>query len=243
MSRRATLAMGWLLALAVIVLFTGLGFWQLRRAVEKQTMLENAAHVLADRRPGPLAAAADPDRAGGYDWAAGAGEFADSPQLLLDNQQRDGRVGVRAYRVFLPDQAGPLLVDLGWLPLPGDRSLPTVERPPGAVRLQGLLAPPPSTGIALGSGLAQGGGGWLLTRIDLPALRAATGVALAPRVLRLDPASPLGYERDLELLPNTLPPDQHRGYALQWFGLALAVLATALILTFKRPRRSASAGK
>lgn len=242
MSRRATLAMGWLLALVVIVLFTSLGFWQLRRAVEKQAMLDNAAHVLADRRPGPLASATDPDRAGGYDWAAGTGEFADSPQLLLDNQQRGGRVGVRVYRVFLPDQAGPLLVDLGWLALPGDRSLPTVERPPGALRLQGLLAPPPSTGIALGSGLARDGDGWLLTRVDVPAIGEAIGVPLAPRVLRLDPTTPLGYERDLDLLPNTLPPDQHRGYALQWFGLALAVLATALILTFKRPRRSAKAG-
>ena len=55
-------------------------------------------------------------------------------------------------------------------------------------------------------------------------------------MLRLDPAMELGYERDLELLANTLPPDKHRGYAVQWFGLALAVLATALILTFRRRR-------
>jgi cytochrome oxidase assembly protein ShyY1 len=56
-------------------------------------------------------------------------------------------------------------------------------------------------------------------------------------VLKLDPAIPLGYARDLDVLPNTLPPERHLGYAVQWFGLALAVLATALVLTFRKPRR------
>ena len=60
---------------------------------------------------------------------------------------------------------------------------------------------------------------------------------LAPRILRLDPALPLGYARDLELLPNTLPPDRHLGYAVQWFALAAAVLVIALVLTVRRRRR------
>ncbi len=78
----------------------------------------------------------------------------------------------------------------------------------------------------------------MLTRVDPAAIAASTGlsVPLAPRVLRLDPALPLGYERDLQLLANTLPPDKHRGYAVQWFALALAVLVTALILTFRKAR-------
>jgi cytochrome oxidase assembly protein ShyY1 len=45
----------------------------------------------------------------------------------------------------------------------------------------------------------------------------------------------LGYARDLELLPNTLPPERHRGYALQWFGLAFATLVAALFVTFRPP--------
>ena len=193
--------------------------------------------MLAARQPVGLEAAADPQRRARYEWASGTGEFADGAQWLLDNQQRDGRVGVRAYRVFVPDQGTPLLVDLGWLPVAGDRAMPTVERPTGRIALEGLLAPPPSGGIALGAGMARESGGWLMLRVELPAISAAAGTPLAARVLRLDPASPLGYTRDLALLPNTLPPEKHRGYALQWFGLAAAVLATALILTFRTPRR------
>ncbi|HJS34801.1 MAG TPA: SURF1 family cytochrome oxidase biogenesis protein, partial [Pseudoxanthomonas sp.] len=65
--------------------------------------------------------------------------------------------------------------------------------------------------------------------------------ALAPRLLKLDPDLPLGYARDLDVLPNTLPPERHIGYAVQWFGLAGAVLVTALLLTW-RSRRGARKG-
>lgn len=237
MSRSTHLVVGWLLALAVIAGFSRLGLWQLQRGAEKQVMLDGAAQVLAVREPTGLDAAADPGRQQRHDWAEGGGEFAPGPQWLLDNEQRDGRVGVRAYRIFVPDHGTPLLVDLGWLPLPADRTLPVVEHPAGHQELAGLLSPPPSGGIALGPGMAQEAGGWLMLRVDIPAISAAAGMPLAARVLRLDPAAPLGYERDLALLPNTLPPAKHRGYALQWFGLALAVLVTALILTFRKPRR------
>ncbi|MER2176972.1 MAG: SURF1 family protein, partial [Stenotrophomonas maltophilia] len=34
-----------------------------------------------------------------------------------------------------------------------------------------------------------------------------------------------------------LPPSRHLGYAVQWFGLVLTVLAVALVLEFRRHRR------
>ena len=55
-------------------------------------------------------------------------------------------------------------------------------------------------------------------------------------MLRLDPAVPLGHARDLELLSNTLPPEKHRGYAVQWFGLALATLVILIVLNLRRRR-------
>lgn len=239
MSRTRTLFVGWTLAVLAIASFAGLGTWQSRRAVEKQAMLDAAAHVLEARDPVPLAAAADGARRRDYDWSSGTGQFDPRGPLWLDNQQRDGRAGVRAYRVFVPDQGEPLLVDLGWLPLPGHRTMPAIERPAGSVVVRGLLTLPPSTGLALGEGIMRQGDGWLLTRVDTSRISAVLGLSppLAPRVLRLDPALRIGYGRDLQLLANTLPPDKHRGYALQWFALALTVLATALILTFRRPRR------
>ena len=73
--------------------------------------------------------------------------------------------------------------------------------------------------------------------MDAGNLASSLGEAkLPPRVLRLDPALPIGYARNLDVLPNTQPPSRHLGYAVQWFALAAAVLATAAVLTFRKPR-------
>ena len=61
------------------------------------------------------------------------------------------------------------------------------------------------------------------------------------RALRLDPARNKGDAgvmlvpgmRDLVILPNTLTPARHLGYAVQWFALALTVLIVAVVLTIK----------
>lgn len=230
---------GWVLALVAMTLFSIAGAWQWRRMHEKQASLDAVQHVLADRTAQPLSIAADNQRTRAYDWSAGAGTFDARGALLLDNQQNSGRSGVRVYRIFVPEQGTPLLVDLGWLPLGGDRKFPNIARIDGHVEVRGLLMPPPSSGLPLGAGVVRQGDGWLLTRVDPVAIASSLRLPapLAPRVLRLDPALPIGYARDLDILPNTLPPQRHLGYAVQWFALALAVLVTACILTFRKIRR------
>lgn len=238
MNRRMPIWLGWSLALATIALFCGLGQWQLGRAKQKEAMLSASEKVLSERRPMPLSFASDAARVLEYDWTAGDGHFLPAPAVLLDNQIRDGRVGVRAYRAFQPAEGTPLLVELGWLPMPGDRRPPDVVLPGGTHALRGLLAPPPSAGISRAIAVRQASGDLLATGLDLASLAEALKLpSVAPRVLKLDPQLALGYARDLDILPNTLPPERHLGYAVQWFGLALAVLATALVLTL-RGRRS-----
>jgi len=229
---------GWILALAAMTLFAGLGHWQLGRRVEKQAQLDAAQRVLSERMPRALSFAADAQQARGYDWAAGEGYFVDAPAVLLDNQQREGRIGVRIYRLFQPaGDSAPLLVELGWLPVQGERVMPDVPRSEGSIRLEGLLSPPPSPGLARATAVPQPNGVLLATALDADQLRGALHAdRLAPRVLRLDPRLPIGYARDLDILPNTLPPQKHLGYAVQWFALALAVLVTALILTFRKAK-------
>ena len=121
--------------------------------------------------------------------------------------------------------------------MPPDRSLPKVEIPRDITRIEGLLLPPPSAGLARQSA-QRGPDSVLVTRLA-PADIATdlTLSVLAPRVLRLDPRLSWGYPRDLDVMPNTLTPQRHLGYAVQWFGLALAVLATAALLTLWKTRR------
>lgn len=249
MSRTSNGLFGWALAVLAMALFCSLGVWQLDRGKQKQAMLAQSQDVLAARKPLPLRAAADPTRAAAYDWAQGQGRFLDKPAVLLDNQTSEGRSGVRVYRVFQPgvpqsDAADtpPVLVELGWLPLPGDRSLPRIDSFAATTQVAGLLAPPPSAGLAAAVASPQADGNLLATSLDHAVLSSALKLpTLAPRVLRLDPALKIGYLRDLDILPNTLPPERHLGYAVQWFGLALAVLITALVLTLRKRRRRSQA--
>jgi cytochrome oxidase assembly protein ShyY1 len=229
----------WAVALLLIAGFCSLGRWQLHRAEAKQLMLDRAGATLRDKRPLPLSEAQARD-AHGYDWVSAHGRFRAAPVLLLDNQRRGEAVGVHVLAVLEPREGRAQLVDLGWLPVPGNRVMPEPQLPAGEVEVSGLLAPPPGAGLAIGPGFTPveplgRAPRWLLTRVDIDALSKELHAPLAARVLRLDPALPLGYARDLELLPNTLPPERHRGYALQWFGLAFATLVAALFVTFRPP--------
>jgi cytochrome oxidase assembly protein ShyY1 len=89
----------------------------------------------------------------------------------------------------------------------------------------------------MGGPVKQSDATLLATAIDVPTLRVALELpALAPRVLRPENDASLGFARDFDILPNTLPPERHLGYAVQWFGLAAATLITALVLSWRRRR-------
>ena len=239
-------ALWWLLALIVAAGFASLGRWQLARMHEKQAMLDEASHVLDRSVAQPVLLASDPARVKAYDWAHGQGQM-DQRTLWLDNQRRAEHIGVRMYCLLFPDVGGQaILVDAGWWPLDGHRALPAVGCPVAVQQqVRGLLAPPPSEGLAHGQALvALEDSRWLASRMDMPAIAQVLGLpaqGLAPRVLRLDPVHENGDagvmlapgERDLDILPNTMQPERHLGYAVQWFGLALTVLIVALVMTFR----------
>lgn len=243
--RRYGMAIGWLAALVVAAAFSWLGLWQLDRMHEKQGRLDAAARALMPQAAKPLLLASDSTRAQEYDWASGGGALVNAT-LWLDNQIQDGKPGVRMYCVLLPDDGvQAILLDAGWWPLDGKRDLPVFGCPVGSSQqVRGLVAPPPSSGLVHGNAMvASGSRRWLATRLDplVIAGELKLSAGIAPRVLRLDPArnkNDTGVMlvpgmRDLVILPNTLTPERHLGYAVQWLALALTVLVVAAVLTLK----------
>ena len=240
--RRALL---WAVALGLVALFVRAGLWQAGRAEEKDAQLAIASSVLAEREPKALSEAMGAMPA----WVEITGVFEPVPALRLDNQRRGARVGVQVYRRFRTDEGTRLWVDVGWRPLPADRQVPDEAPLPGEPQqLAGLLVPPPSAGLAVGEAATPlPDGGRLALRLEPAVLREPTpggdgrpaaaslqATVISGAVLRLDPALPLGHERDLDLLANTLSPEKHRGYALQWFGFAAGLLVLSLFLQFRR---------
>jgi surfeit locus 1 family protein len=224
----------YLFSVVLCLSFFSLGRWQLARAEWKQEKLDAVAAVLKNKTPEPLAAVSK-QNATDLQWAAGRGQFLSVPALYLDNQRRENQVGVEVYRVFQPENGKALLVNLGWLVVPANRIMPNTEKIIGTYQLNGLLVPPSSPGIAMGPAHVKTNQDyWLLTRMQLDDLSKDLNIPLSARVLRLNPELPLGYARNLDVLPNTLPPEKHKGYALQWFGLCAATFIITCLLSFRR---------
>jgi cytochrome oxidase assembly protein ShyY1 len=225
-----------LLALAMSVGFASLGFWQSSRAQQKQDWLDAWSAALV-APPHALESALIRTPVAVPDRVHGDVRLHVQPVLLLDGQQHDGQVGIRAYAVSEPRADGrSLLVELGWLPFGPARALPTIEIPSGVQTLIGLLLPWPAQGLRLGENRwDEASQVQLLAYLDRKEIERATGLRLYDGVLRPDPNVDMGRAvRDAVALPNTLPPAQHRGYAVQWWALSLTTVLAFLILYGRR---------
>lgn len=226
-------------AAACTALFAGLGTWQLERAGDKRALLA------AIERGTEAPALALPDETGALAARAWRrvrvyGRFLGGRQFLLDNRIHEGRVGFDVLTPLVRAGGRAVLVDRGWVPA-GPRREPLV---PIALEVSGALTVSgrlwlPEPGLALGPALAPAAGGapWprLATRVDYAAMGRALGRELVPAVVRADGDAPW------VLTPRppapAFGPARHYGYAVQWFALALTVMAVTLILRLRRGRR------
>ena len=231
----------WCLALLVASLCAWAAVWQYGRGHWKAEYLANWERAL--ERPARPLAGDDFQRQVAFPEAV-TGELLRRAKrwLLLDNQRLGAEVGMHAYALYsLAGSAGgsAILIDFGWLPMLPRRQLPALDPPPPTLHATGMLLAWPGQGIALADNpWTQSDQAVLLTHIDRQEIADQTGLSLAQGVLRLDAgnADPR-FTRVAIALPNTISPDQHFGYALQWGGLATTVLIVALVLHV-RSRRS-----
>lgn len=165
------------------------------------------------------------------------GNFLADRQGLLDNQVRDGQVG---YDVLTPFRAqgvpGVILVDRGWLARGGLRSdVPEWQTPHGAVTLIGYMHLPADIPFVSGEVTESFHDLWVVPEINTSLLGQHLGMPMQARVLRLAPESAHGFRRDWPVV--VMSPQRHYGYAVQWFGLATALLWIFVLAGLRRGRR------
>lgn len=221
-----------------VAAFLWLGFWQLRRADEKQRLFD--AFALAETAaPVSLAEARRDDTPQHYPRVSVSGRYDGKHVYLLDNQTREGRIGVIVWMLFQPDEGGSsLLVDRGFLVQPDPRIKPAIpEMKDDAATLTGLYAPPPGIGLRLGGDALPGQASWPKStiRIDRDEIARDSGRTLDTRVLLLDADPASGFER--HWTPEVMVPDKHRAYALQWFSFAIAALVIFVVVHRRRPSK------
>jgi cytochrome oxidase assembly protein ShyY1 len=122
------------------------------------------------------------------------------------------------------------LVNMGWIAAEGGRDALPLPAIPAQLRVQGLFRTD-VTGLLLGANV-EDHGRWPM-RIQQPdpaQLAAWLAVPLAPGLIQQQQASPF----HIHYRPVVLPPERHRGYALQWGLITLAVIGVALAASARR---------
>lgn len=204
------------LALVVVATTARLGWWQLQRAEQKQTLGQQ--RQAQQQRPALTEASA-------ATWQRGdvlrrvtlQGRWLDAHTVYLDNRQMQGQPG---FFVLTPLQVAPdraLVVQRGWVARNfEDRTrLPPVTTPGGLVSVQGRLAMPPSALLALGSE----GRSRLRQNLNWDDYQQQVGLALGP--LSVQQIGELGDGLQRQWYQPDDKVSMHHGYAFQWFALSV----------------------
>ncbi|MGM0986083.1 MAG: SURF1 family protein [Pseudomonadota bacterium] len=201
-----------------------LGLWQWERAADKRDYLSRLADAPRIEAP----ATAPP---------AGAqlvleGEYLADQTLFLDNRTHDGRLGVAPLTPFRDVNGRLWLVQRGFLETGPTRADPAVKTPEGVVTLEGRWQWAGDDAPLFGPNRE----GNRLQRIDLPAWDLDGEFAYSGWLhLEQGPGHLASWWQ-----PSVVPPERHLGYALQWWGLALAALVIMLVGARRRTRRPVS---
>ncbi|MEM9605641.1 MAG: SURF1 family protein [Pseudomonadota bacterium] len=228
-----------LCAVLVLPLLLSLGFWQLGRAAERQTLLDASAAAL-QQAPVSLEDDALQATTVRYVPVTVRGQVDADRQFLLDNRV-NGKVA--GYEVLIPVIYKPgkaILVNRGWIPLGASRAeKPDVALPDdtaASVAFTGLAVVPPER-FSLGDAIG-GDAGWprVLQVEDFAAIGALLQLELVPRVVQSADIA-WGYESIWK--PVQKGPEQNYAYALQWFALAATLVLIVVVLCVrKRPENT-----
>ena len=212
--------------LILLPFLIGLGIWQLERASWKQGLIDDQAER-AQQAPVLLKLLLERDESLQYRPVAVRGYYDLEHQLLLDNRTHQGHAG---YHVLTPlllgDQGRAVLVNRGWVPVGEYRArLPELPGPVDELVVNASVKLPPEKFFRLDE-VEEVNEGWpkVVQQMKLPQLEQRLGYSLLPVVLLLDPADEYGFVREWRAVYGVTP-DKHRAYAVQWFTLALVLLA------------------
>jgi surfeit locus 1 family protein len=222
-----------LLTIAVMALLLSLGRWQLRRADDKRVLFDSFAAGTdttqqIDLKSGPVPRYRHIEAEGHYDSAR---------QVLIDNMVNNDRAGYFVITPFALAGGGWLLVNRGWVPLGASRAeRPAIGVSEDARRVHGRADHLPSPGIQLGARQTLKAPYPVVAAFpshdELAELLKISSWTRATDLVLLDPAEPDGYVRTWT--PPGFPPMRHIGYAVQWFGLALALLVIYVVTNLRR---------
>ncbi len=216
-----------------MAVFLRLGWWQWSKGADVEQQL---ATSLAQSSTNPVLLGGqmvDPKALDGVSVVV-HGTFEAQGQFFLDNQQHQGRPGVHVITPLqIEGTSVRVLVNRGWIGWGSSRAeLPQVAVPTGRVEVQGRAVVPPGKAPAFVSE-SVGNTDALRTRIRLDDIRANANFPVQPVVIWMNPTQLAdGLVKEWPEVTNKAP--MHKGYAAQWFLMALLLLVFFLRSSYRK---------
>jgi len=230
--------------LLLVALGVSLAQWQQRRGDEK---LARAARLEAGNQAAPLALTAAPllpadAQAIEFRRVTVTGHFVPAWTVYLDNRPYKGQAGFHVLTPFQIDGSQMhVLVAQGWLPRNNaERTrIPDYATPTGTVTITGIARLNAGHVMELGTAPALAPHA-IVQNADIGQLARASGLALKPLILEqtVDGAmAPSGQLPVRDWPAPDLGADKHRGYAFQWYALALMAFLFFVFTGFRRANK------
>ena len=220
----------------LVVLGVMLGNWQTGRAEEKLAI----AARLAERSAAPAVVLGG----GGlpkdleYRRVRATGEWVANWPLFLDNRPLNGKAGfILAMPFKIAGAKEHVLVLRGWLPRDAREygKLPSFATPGGTVTIEGVAVLNAGHVMQLGTPGALKPG-TLVQNLTPDAVAQASGLALQPVFVQQTGAGQ-GEGLVREWPAPDVGVDKHRGYAFQWYALALMAALFFVMTGFRSGRK------
>lgn len=213
-----------------------LGNWQTRRAEEKE-LIATELQVQAARSAVQVASSEQFDRMPGFTKVKLRGQFVVDWVLYLDNRPLHGVAGFYVLMPFkLEGSEKSVLVARGWTPRnPLERTkLPELKTVADVVEIEGTVRDQLDRVMKIGASEPIKSGA-IIQSLSIEDFRKQAGLHLLEKILEQTSDSRDGLRRDWPLPSSGA--DKHRGYAFQWYGLALMA---AIFFVFTGIRRGKS---
>ena len=232
--------------LLLVALGVTLAQWQQRRGDEK---VARAAKLEAGNQAAPLALTAAPlspsdAQAIEYRRFTVTGHFVPAWTVYLDNRPYKGRAGLHVLTPLQIDGSSMhVLVAQGWLPRNNaERTrIPDYATPAGTVTISGIARLNAGHVMELGAAPALAPHA-IVQNADIAQLAQASGLALQPFIIEQTVDSTATAPASSQLPVRDWPApdlgaDKHRGYAFQWYALALMAFLFFVFTGFRRANK------
>lgn len=222
-----------LLVAALLPLLVSLGFWQLRREDEKLAL--QATYNSRQTEVPVTLSTLDLSQDQQYRQVFVQGRFDDAHTFLLDNRIWQGKVGYEVVVPLLTNDGTVVLVNRGWIAQGASReNLPAIAAVPAEVSLRGSVYQPVGDTLVLGADTEAQGWPKVVQTLEpqrMAVLAGYDGEKVFPYSVRVAEGAPGALIRYWPVITTT--PEKHRGYAVQWFLMAAAVIALYLFYSTK----------